>query len=76
MCCKGGIPISIDVNILLLCSSPVLTLPKITSAGASGGSFEQLISRIIFWSHCVLNIVDIDTRVEVYEEDSKDLDVQ
>lgn len=47
-------PIFVVVNTLLLCSPPALTLAQITSAGASGGSFERLISRTIFWSYCVL----------------------
>ncbi|PPQ71103.1 hypothetical protein CVT25_004975 [Psilocybe cyanescens] len=50
-------PIFVVVNTLLLCSPPALTLAQITSAGASGGAFERLISRTIFWSYCVLTPV-------------------
>ncbi|KAI5118168.1 hypothetical protein M0805_005790 [Coniferiporia weirii] len=42
------------VSVVLLLSSPTaLTLAQITQA-ASGDAFEQLISRTIFWSYCVV----------------------
>ncbi|PPQ92101.1 hypothetical protein CVT25_008295 [Psilocybe cyanescens] len=54
---KSNYRVFVIVNNLLLCSPPTLTIVQITSAGASGSSFEQLISRTIFRSYCVLTPV-------------------
>ncbi|THH06131.1 hypothetical protein EW145_g4298 [Phellinidium pouzarii] len=46
-------PVFIVSNVLLLSSPTALTLAQMTQA-TSGDAFEQLISRTVFWSYCIV----------------------